>query len=108
MTLKSLSTKVYLGLAVAALVMWIAGVSGRTILTLAAVGFMVAVHAGGHGGHGGGSHGGRGGGPQGGHADRDEADVHTVHTGRASAESTGAPDTTTNTGTRPAPRSGCH
>lgn len=60
MSLKSLSTKLYLGIAVAALVAWVAGVPGRTILSLAAVGFMLAMHAGGHGGHGGGSHAGRG------------------------------------------------
>lgn len=46
MSLKSLSRKLYLGIAVAALVMWVAGVSGGTILTLAAIGVMVAVHAG--------------------------------------------------------------
>ena len=52
MTLKSLSTKLYLGIALVALVMWMFGVSGRTILSLAAVGFKVAMHASGHGGHG--------------------------------------------------------
>lgn len=104
MTLKSLSTKLYLGIAVAALVMWVAGVPGRTILTLAAVGFMVAMHAGGHGGHGG-----HGGGSHDGHADRDDADAHAGHTGRTSAASpTGALVAKTDTGTRPQPRSGCH
>ena len=96
MTLKSLSTKLYLGIAVAALAMWIAGVSGRTILSLAAVGFMVAMHAGGHGGHGG-------------HSGRDDADAHAVHGGRApSASSTGMPVANSDTGARPGPSGGCH
>lgn len=61
MTLKSLSTKLYLGMAVAALAAWAVGVPGRTVLTFAAVGFMIAMHAGGHHSHGGGAHGGHGG-----------------------------------------------
>jgi hypothetical protein len=101
MTVKSWPTKLYLGIAVVALAMWIVGVSGRTILSLAAVGFMVAMHAGGHGGHGGGSRGGR--------ADHDHAAGHAGHTGRASsASSTGAPATDTDTDTRSEPRGGCH
>lgn len=60
MSLKSLSMKLNLGIAVAALVAWVAGVPGRTIVSLVAVGFMLAMHAGGHGGHGGGPHAGRG------------------------------------------------
>lgn len=73
MTLTSLSTKLYLGITVAALVAWVAGVPGRTILSLAAVGLMIAMHAGGHGhGHGGGG---------GGHEDRDPADSRARRTG---------------------------
>lgn len=75
MTLKSLSTKLYLGIAVAALIAWAVGVPGRTILSFAAVAFMLAMHAGGHGGHGGG--------PHGGHGDRGQADPHAGHTGSA-------------------------
>ncbi len=52
MSLKSLSGKLYFGVAVLAGVLWLAGVSGRTIASLALVGLMLAMHAGGHGGHG--------------------------------------------------------
>jgi hypothetical protein len=72
MSLKSLSMKLYLGIAVAALVAWVAGVPGRTIVSLAAVGFMLAMHAGGHGGHGDGPH-----------ADRGAGTSHPRHTGAA-------------------------
>jgi hypothetical protein len=97
MTLKSLSTKLYLGIAIAALVMWIGGVPGRTILSLAAVGFMIAMHAGGHGGHGG-------------QADRHDGAAHAGRTGRAaSASSSDAPVADAATGTRPGSGSGgCH
>ncbi len=100
MSLKSLSTKLYLGIAAAALVMWIAGVPGRTILSLGAVGFMIAMHAGGHGGHGG--HGGR--------EDRDDGPVHAGHTGPApSASSPDALVADSTKGTRPGSGSrGCH
>lgn len=87
MTLKSLSTKLYLGIAAAALIAWAVGVPGRTIVSFAAVAFMLAMHAGGHGGHGGGPNGGDGG--------RGQADPHaghtkagaTGHTGHTGAES---------------------
>jgi hypothetical protein len=97
MTLKSLSTKLYLGIAIAALVMWIGGVPGRTILSLAAVGFMIAMHAGGHGGHDG-------------QADRHDGAAHAGHTGRAtSASSSDAPAADAATGTRSGSGSGgCH
>jgi len=98
---KSKSTKWYLGIAVAALVMWVAGVSGGTILTLAAVGFMVAMHAGGHGGHGGGSHDAS--------ADHKGAELHSGHAGHGSAGSSiEAPVRNTATDTDPKPRGGCH
>lgn len=98
MSLKSLSTKFYLGIAAAALVMWIAGVPGRTILSLGAVGFMIAMHAGGHGGHGG-------------RENRDGGPFHAGHTGPApSASSPDAPVTDSNKGTRPrrSGSGGCH
>jgi hypothetical protein len=103
MTLKSLSTKLFLGIAIAALVMWIGGVPGRTILSLAAVGFMIAMHAGGRGGHGG--HGGHGG-----QADRHDGAAHAGHAGRAtSASSSDAPAADAATGTRSGSGSGaCH
>src|SRR5680860_18685 len=94
--LKSKSTKWYLGIAVAALVMWVAGVSGGTILTLAAVGFMVAMHA---GGHGGGSHDAS--------ADHKGAELHSGHAGHGSAGSSiEAPVRNTATDTDPKPRGG--
>lgn len=102
--LKSKSMKWYLGIAVAAVVMWVAGVSGGTILTLAAVGFMVAMHAGGHGGHGG--HGGR---SHDASADDKGADLHSGHAGHGSAGSSiEAPVRKTATDTDPKPRGGCH
>lgn len=52
MALKSLSTKLFVAIAAAALLMWVAGVPGRSILSVAAVGLMIAMHAGGHGHHG--------------------------------------------------------
>lgn len=101
MSLKSLSTKLYLGIAVAALVMWVAGVSGGTILTLAAIGFMVAMHAGGHGSHGGGAHSG--------HAQRDDVDHPAEHTRHSSApSSTDASAANKGTGVPHKPRGGCH
>lgn len=96
MTVKSWSTKLYLGITSGALVMWVFGVSGQTILAFAAVGLMVAMHV---GGHPGGSHGGR--------ADHHDADVQAGHSGRASsASSTGARPTDTDT--RSGRRGGCH
>lgn len=78
MSLKSLSMKLYLGIAVAALVAWVAGVPGRTIVSLVAVGFMLAMHAGGHGGHGG-----HGGGPHAGRGDHGAGTSRPGHTGAA-------------------------
>lgn len=80
MTLKSLSAKLYLGIAVAAVVAWVAGVPGRTILSLVAVGLMMAMHAGGHGGHGGHGRGGGGDG-HGGHAATDPPAIHRAGAG---------------------------
>ena len=68
MSLKSLSVKLYLGVAVLAGVLWVAGVSGQTIMSLALVGLMLAMHAGGHGGHGG-------------HGSRDAQSAETGRTG---------------------------
>lgn len=47
----------YLGVAVLAAVLWAAGVSTTTLVTIALVGMMLVMHVGGHGGHphGGGS-----------------------------------------------------
>lgn len=55
MSLKTLPAKLYAGIAVAAAVMWMAGVSGATILPLALFGAMVVMHLDGHGSHGAGS-----------------------------------------------------
>ena len=100
---KSLSKKLYLGIAVVALVMWFAGVPGQTILILGAVGFMVAMHAGGHGG------GGHGGGGEDADEDRGASQAHSGHAGHASVESSpAAPVATTDTDTDRKPRGGCH
>lgn len=61
MSLKSLSAKLYLGIGVVAVVLWVFGVPGRTILSFALVASMVAMHAGGHGHSGGHGHGGNNG-----------------------------------------------
>ncbi len=53
MSLKSRSSKLYFAIAALALVLWMFGVSGGTILTVVLVASMLAMHAGGHGGHGG-------------------------------------------------------
>ena len=53
MTLKSLSTKLYLAIAAAALAAWALGIPGRTVVSFAAVALMIAMHADGHGGNGG-------------------------------------------------------
>lgn len=95
MSLESLSTKLYLVIAAAALAMWIAGVPGRTILSLGAVGFVIAMHAGGHGGR----------------EDRDDGPFHAGHTGPApSASSPDAPVADSTKGTRPpgSGSGGCH
>lgn len=94
MNLRGLSTKLFLGVAAAAVVMWVAGVSGQTILSLAAFGLMVAMHAGGHGGHG--ARSGRAGSSA--HAD-----------GASPTSSPGAPVSDPATGARPrAGSGGCH
>ena len=100
MSLRSVSAKLYLAIAVMALVMWFVGVAGGTILTLAAIGFMVAMHAGGHSGHGGRPH----------EADahRHDANLPAGHNGRASdASSTGASTANTETAVQHKPRGGC-
>jgi len=60
-SLKSLSSKLYLAIAALPLGLWTFDVSGGTIATVVLVAFMLSIHAGGHGGHGGGGgHGGHG------------------------------------------------
>lgn len=49
-SLTSLSSKLYLAIAVLALGLWIFGVSGGTIVTVVLAAFMMTMHAGGHGG----------------------------------------------------------
>jgi len=100
MSLKSLSVKLYLGVAVLAGVLWVAGVSGQTIMSLALVGLLLAMHAGGHGGHGG-------------HSSRDAQSAERGSTGHAGhdhrAGLAGAPDGAAAVDeAQPPTRSGCH
>lgn len=96
MTMKSWSSKLFLGIAAAAVVMWVAGVPGRTILSVAAVGLMLTMHAGDHGGHGG-------------HDDHSEVPGRPARTEQWSSVSPpGAADSDPATGTRRGPGSGCH
>ena len=97
MSFKSLSVKLYLGVVVLAGVLWLAGVSGQTIVSLALVGLMLAMHAGGHGGHGG-------------HGSRDARSAETGHAGHGTrAGSAEALDRNpAGDKAQPPTRSGCH
>lgn len=95
MSLKSLSVKLYLGIAALVGVLWLAGVSAGTIFTIALVGMMLAMHAGGHGGHGGDA--------QPSEPARDHAG-HDHHAGAADAPNRSAAGNQS----QPSPRSGCH
>lgn len=103
MSLKSRSSKLYLGIGGLALAMWMLGVSGGTILTVVLIAFMLTMHLGGHGGHGG--HGGSTTA-----ADTGEGNPHTEHEDRANGQvQVEAPPRRTSHQDAPRkPNSGCH
>jgi len=96
-SLKSRSSKLYFAIAALALVLWMFGVSGGTILTVVLIASMLAMHAGGHGGHGSST-------PHTGA----EAGTHPAHGFRGDATLEASPRTAPDRAAPPKPKSGCH
>jgi len=99
-SLKSLSSKLYFAIAALALVLWMFGVSGGTILTVVLVASMLAMHAGGHGGHGSST-------PHAG-AGAEAGTHHPAHGFRGDATLEASPQTAPDRAAPPKPKSGCH